>query len=104
MKRKYPHRTGNVTQAQLANIDRASHKSADLLGGGTGDDDPTWFGIRLEARRNVHAFPVNIAWLDNDVGHVDRHAKHDALIGRPIGRLYGYALLQGECATSRFER
>src|SRR5271165_1494926 len=104
MKREHPHGTGDVSQVQFADIDCASTEGADLLGCGSGDNDPAWFRIRLKTCGHIHAVAIDIVLLDYDVGDVNRHSENDPLIGRPISRVCGYALLQRERTARRFKR
>src|SRR5882724_11117720 len=65
------------------------------------DRYPAGHGNTLLARRHVDTIAKNILSLNNDVAHVNAHAKFDALILRRTGVLFPHTALQFRGAGNR---
>ena len=99
---EHPHGVRQVLKSVLAEIIEA-HRDvpADLPHDVLGDADRPWSGQRLQARREIHPFAVDLAVLLDDVTKMDPEAESDASLWRYFRRCPGHGLLDGDAARHR---
>jgi hypothetical protein len=101
---EHAHRPGDVLHRLLAEVlqydpELVAHRIAH----GARDENATWLGQRLKARRDVDAVAVDVVAFDDHVAEVDADAEFDAAVVHRRAVAVGHAGLDGDGAAHRLD-